>query len=960
VRFARLTLPRGIDDAASPRSIQTASDPVALDEQAHWLAPASVAAAVSLGAALQVGNGLLDPSAIVFLAVALLLLVAAVFVRRPDRFHTSDARIVPLLAGTGLILQILQLSTSPPGEALRADPFFRGAFTWGLAALGLLGAAIVGRAARLPRLWLVVLFVAVHAAMGVLVIRYSQGPPFIDVDVFQRDSVAALLKGINPYGITFPNIYRDDLFYGPGASIDGRLQFGFPYFPLSLLLVVPAEVLAGDHRYAALAAIEGAALLMATSRARGFGAIAAVLFLTTPRVFFVVEQSWTEPFVVLGLAAVVFAACRNERLVPWLFGLFLALKQYLVFALPAGIWLLHRRRGAAETLRFLGKAALIGAAITLPFVLWSPEAFIRSVVTLQFHQPFRGESLSFLSWWARRGHGAPSAAVAFLVASVMAGVSAWRLPRTPAAFATALAVTFLSFFAFNKQAFCNYYFFVIGALSVGIASTSDVAASATRHEDASSNRPVAPRDRERSWVAVAALVAVCLVPLLWPGDAPFINDEPLLIAAAANANDAGQLAATGLLGTFGFTYGPVPTWMYQALLALSHDLVVVAALHAAIVVGATAIALWWLSRALGLWASFAPVPLLSPYFWFYARVLWDNPLLIPLGGLALAGYAAHLQSGSRPGLRVSVAAMLLMPLVHLMAAAFVIPLAAHMVVFRWRSLRAQRASLATIVAGIGIMAWPYLRFLAASHTPGAGSTGGIDGYVFPLLGGRILSARELRYFYGPGPLVGPVMHTADTISSLAYALVWGGLVVAVGAVVVAMRTRRWTARAHVAGIAVAALACQVVLDGVTGKFEHPQYYNGTWIVFALLAWLAVDWLATRGSIIRHAAPLATGVLAATLLVSVGTLALRLHASSGTREVYGPTLSNQQRVARQLGEYSASSRIVTRVFPYVAYPHALGTLQQLNARRYPSQTYGDLEIRYASPDPRSGAIELVVH
>ena len=41
---------------------------------------------------------------------------------------------------------------------------------------------------------------------------------------------------------------------------------------------------------------------------------------TTPRLFFVLEQSWTEPFVVLGAAAVVVAACRAPRLTPWLFG----------------------------------------------------------------------------------------------------------------------------------------------------------------------------------------------------------------------------------------------------------------------------------------------------------------------------------------------------------------------------------------------------------------------------------------------------------------------------------------------------------------------------------------------------------------------------------------------------------------------------------------------------------------
>ena len=44
--------------------------------------------------------------------------------------------------------------------------------------------------------------------------------------------------GANPYAITFPDIYRQNGdFYGPGLSVGGRLQFGFPYFPLSLLLV---------------------------------------------------------------------------------------------------------------------------------------------------------------------------------------------------------------------------------------------------------------------------------------------------------------------------------------------------------------------------------------------------------------------------------------------------------------------------------------------------------------------------------------------------------------------------------------------------------------------------------------------------------------------------------------------------------------------------------------------------
>ena len=47
----------------------------------------------------------------------------------------------------------------------------------------------------------------------------------------------------------------------------------------------------------------------------------------------------------------------------------------------------------------------------------------------------------------------------------------WRCPRDPAGFAAGLAMTFLPFIAFNKQAFANYYYFVIGALATAVAAS---------------------------------------------------------------------------------------------------------------------------------------------------------------------------------------------------------------------------------------------------------------------------------------------------------------------------------------------------------------------------------------------------------------------------------------------------------------------------------------------------------
>lgn len=443
---------------------------VHLDHDGPWLAPAGVIAGVCLGWALQISNGFLNERALALVALAFALFFAAVLLPRvAGPAAASGAPFLRTLAVIGLALQVTLLATSSPAMYLRADEAARQTFTAGVAALGLVGAAILWSARGWRFGILLAGLVAIHFALGVWILRHSPNPA-IDVHLFHRYAIDALRSGENPYAITFPDIYRTGDFYGPGLSIDGRLQFGFPYFPLTLLISVPGQVFGKDPRFAQLATMEVAAILMACARPRGFGPLAAVLYLTSPRIFFVLEQSWTEPIVVFGLAVVTVAACRWTRAVPFLFGAFVALKQYLVFALPAACLLVGAPIRWRRVVVLLAKGAAVGGAITLPFVLWNPAAFWKSVVALQFHQPFRGDALSVLAWWAAQGHPPPSSAVAFAVAAAAAGLAVWRLPRTAAGFSAAVAATFFAFFATNKQAFCNYYFFVVGALFVTVSA----------------------------------------------------------------------------------------------------------------------------------------------------------------------------------------------------------------------------------------------------------------------------------------------------------------------------------------------------------------------------------------------------------------------------------------------------------------------------------------------------------
>jgi uncharacterized membrane protein len=125
-----------------------------------------------------------------------------------------------------------------------------------------------------------------------------------------------------------------------------------------------------------------------------------------------------------------------------------------------------------ELLRFVGKAAAAGAAVTLPFLLWSPGAFFHSVVTLQTLQPFRRDALSVLAWLYGDAGQLPSAGLQFLPLVVGLAIGAaviWKAPRDVGTFCAAFAAISLAFFAFAKQAFCNYYYLPLAALAFSAA-----------------------------------------------------------------------------------------------------------------------------------------------------------------------------------------------------------------------------------------------------------------------------------------------------------------------------------------------------------------------------------------------------------------------------------------------------------------------------------------------------------
>jgi hypothetical protein len=174
------------------------------------------------------------------------------------------------------------------------------------------------------------------------------------------------------------------------------------------------------------------------------------------------------------IAGTVFVALRRPGLVPYLFGLFVSLKQYAVLATIFS-WMLQR----PFTWREFGKSALkstvVVGVISLPLALWNFQPFLFTLVLAHLKDPFRMDALTYIAWL---GNPAGAGRLTVAAIAIAIGLSVWRSPRTAAGFAATLVLFYFGFFAFGTHAFCNHYYFLIGLLCVA-ASASKLTVDAT-------------------------------------------------------------------------------------------------------------------------------------------------------------------------------------------------------------------------------------------------------------------------------------------------------------------------------------------------------------------------------------------------------------------------------------------------------------------------------------------------
>lgn len=379
------------------------------------------------------------------LTVAFVLLLAVAALRRPlaapSRWSLAATAAVTVVAAG--VHPARRLMHAHAGGLLAVD------LLAGLTALVALTAAAVVR--RSAAAWAV--GAALAAATGVVTVLVA-ADPHIDVWYLLQQSSSGLLHG-------------DDMYRQHWQGSHG-LQAVYPYLPFTTLALAPARWLLGDVRYALL----GSSLLTSWQLRRlapALPATLALLVLVHPHWAFLVDQSWTEPLLLVLLAAAVLALDRDRPGLAMLaLAGALAAKQHVVLLLPLfALWPSFGWR------RALGAGAL-AVLVVAPWLVAGPGDLWHDAVHANLALGVIPRAQCWPSFLLRHGVTVGFWFLLLVLAVAYAAVLV-RVPRTPAGLALGSALVLLGLDLANKQSFFNHYMLPLGLLLVAVAAASSPA-----------------------------------------------------------------------------------------------------------------------------------------------------------------------------------------------------------------------------------------------------------------------------------------------------------------------------------------------------------------------------------------------------------------------------------------------------------------------------------------------------
>jgi hypothetical protein len=433
---------------------------------------------------------------------------------------------------------------------------------------------------------------------------------------------------------------------------------------------------------------------------------------------------------------------------------------------------------------------------------------------------------------------------------------------------------------------------------------------------------------------IILLVLLAFLPtLLFPGDTPWIFDEPAEVALALQSNQQHRLASHALSGNFRIQYGPMPIQLNQLLLLVSHDPRVLIFLRATIVAALTALSLLWLGRTLRLPIYFAPIILISPNIWLWTRQPWAAFLVTPLSILAIAAYASYLKIRCGWSLAITIAAAFAMPLIHPQS----IPLSAILLAaIAWharRDLWLHKGKIILPVIVLALLNYQYVKdtihnlsipdALAQGHPS---HTSRIAAFLGAFQSARLITPHAFESPLSTNP---NVVTLAQWVGLLPVPLTMLGLLLSLWTII---QSRLHPSPVDDSGRADVVLSfvllliflAHAIFAAATRLPPSPHYQFGLFGPTILAIWFALQRLSSRYFIRATVLSLYAASIA---LFTLGTM-IHVHLHGWPPNQLSPTLNEQINLLHDLNRFPNDSAWTTVSVYMMDPPHALLALRLL--------------------------------
>ncbi len=430
------------------------------------------------------------------------------------------------------------------------------------------------------------------------------------------------------------------------------------------------------------------------------------------------------------------------------------------------------------------------------------------------------------------------------------------------------------------------------------------------------------------WIIALLLSSLFLI---WPGDAPFINDEALLIHNAITANSKQQFARQGLMGTAGVFYGPLPTWFYQCCLFLTKNLITISLAKNLLTLMIIFFALIKISQELDYSPYFILVIFTSPYLLMFNRALWDNCFVIPLSVLLFFAFIKFEKNPQLYKLYICLLLITCMIYIHLITTLVVISFFLALLILEKQWLKHHVLPVFVGVIVVILAVAPYFTdIIGQIQFKESQKDSTMDALINSVLGMKYFS------FWGWGEYYLPEMYTNQftyphNLTNFMVFLTWLSFVffgLGFYAAILELVNKykgniSLNLEDKVSVFCILTVVINIIFFVIVRHQHHPQYLIGVWFAYFFFMWRNFN---VRIGDKRHL--LMFGVYAVAMLLLISGTIIYIHTHGGNRGIYhGATLKNQMEVAQKILRHSPQ-KVLVNVNNYKLFPHSLQTLVQL--------------------------------